>query len=212
MMAEEGLDYLLKNFEFDCVLDIGCGSGDHSSKFLQLNKEVHGVEFKPITKTLTDSKYFTPYQGLFPLILTKSKDLFDMVYSFDCVWASHVLEHSLQPHDFLKNMVFCVREGGIIAVTVPPLKHQIVGGHVSLWNAGMLLYHLILAGVDCADARIKSYGYNITIIIPKVRKLNAENLYANLVYDKGDIATLSPYLPKALRGASFDGDIKELNW
>ena len=90
--------------------------------------------------------------------------------------------------------------------SVPPLKHQIVGGHVSLWNAGLLLYRLILAGFDCSNAAVKSYGYNISVV---VRRRNIQ--LPKLIRDSGDIAQLSAYFPKPVNHG-FDGRIDELNW
>ena len=99
-----------------------------------------------------------------------------------------------------------IDEGGIFAVTVPPLKHEIVGGHVTLWNAGLLLYQLILAGFDCSSASVKTYGYNISVIVRK----KAATL-PRLRMDFGDIEALSHYFPFPVANG-FDGRILEVNW
>ena len=65
------------------------------------------------------------------------------------------------------NKMIDLKDKVLLAITVPPLKHSIVGGHINLYNAGILLYNLILAEFNCRDARIKQYGYNITIILEK---------------------------------------------
>jgi hypothetical protein len=99
-----------------------------------------------------------------------------------------------------------VAPAGIIAITVPPAKHQIVGGHVTIWNAGLLLYNLIIAGNDCRLAAVKSEGYDISVIAPKV-----PIRLPNLRRDVGDIETLQGYFPLAAK-QGFDGRISELNW
>src|SRR5690606_36120022 len=81
--------------------------------------------------------------------------------------------------------------GGVLALTVPPLKSRIVGGHVSLWNAGLLLYNLVLAGFDCSRARILQYGYNISVILTKT----PAELPRDLSFDRGDLRRLRPFLP-----------------
>ena len=61
---------------------------------------------------------------------------------------SHVLEHQFDPQRFLRKIYECLNPDGVLALTVPPRKDEIVGGHVSLWNGGLLLYHLVLAHLD----------------------------------------------------------------
>jgi SAM-dependent methyltransferase len=131
----------------------------------------------------------------------------DIPRQFDLVWASHVLEHQPNAQLFLKKLIANCREGGVLAITVPPLKYEIVGGHVSLWNAGLLLYHLVLAGIDCREARVLQYLYNISVIVTK-RTIAEMPL---LTFDKGDIHLLNAYFPQGL-DEPFDGNIKRLNW
>jgi hypothetical protein len=126
---------------------------------------------------------------------------------FSCIWACMILEHALNPQNFLCKIKDDVKNGGYVAITVPPLKHEIVGGHVNLFNAGMLLYRMVLAGFDCSKAMVKSYGYNITVIV-KVKKIKK---LPKLYYDKGDIEFLSKYFPFDAE-QNFNGQIDSLNW
>jgi hypothetical protein len=89
---------------------------------------------------------------------------------------------------------------------VPPAKHEIVGGHLSIWNAGLLTYNLVLAGIDCSQIRIKRYGYNISAIVH-----NRRITLPALRNDSGDLEILKPYLPAWLRDG-VNGDIAEWNW
>jgi hypothetical protein len=75
-------------------------------------------------------------------------------------------------------------------VTVPPAKHNIVGGHVTLWNAGLLLYNMVLAGWDCSEALVMVYGYNISVLVEK-----KQAILPKLRMDSGDIDTLSKFFP-----------------
>lgn len=100
-----------------------------------------------------------------------------------------------------------MNEGGYLAIIVPPRKPFIVGGHVTLWNAGLVLYNLILAGFDCSEeCYIKQYDYNIGIII---KKKTITELPKNLSMDRGDIELLSKYFPFEVEH-NFNGDIFEL--
>lgn len=125
---------------------------------------------------------------------------------FDCVWASHVLEHQLNVNLFLRKCHEILNDPGVLAVTVPPMKPKIVGGHVSVWNAGLLLYNLVMAGFDCRDAVVLKYGYNITAIVRKRGSLTLPELSL----DTGDISKLEPYLPAGFH-EGMDGDLEQVN-
>lgn len=169
------------------MLDIGAGDGSHAALFRDMGKDVYTCDIKD-----------ADYQGIYTNINIPRK--------FDLVWCSHTLEHQPNVQGFLKKVQEDLKEGGYFVVTVPPLKHEIVGGHVNLWNAGLLLYNLILAGFDCSNAMVKTYGYNISIVV-KYTLLKLPELK----FDFGDIETLAPYFPMDVRNG-FDGRIEELNW
>jgi len=129
------------------------------------------------------------------------------ISAYDGVWMSHVLEHIHDTHAALLKIHTVLRQSGIVGITVPPMKAEIVGGHVSLWNAGLLLYRLVLAGFDCKKAAVKTYGYNCSVVV-RSKRLNLPELK----HDHGDIETLAGYFPVKVTGDSYDGAIREANW
>jgi SAM-dependent methyltransferase len=201
-----GLEKLLRDYDFDTVLDIGCGEGHHAKVLLAHGKKVTAIDYGK-------SPYF---ENRDPTLIALVGDFntYPFADHFDCVWASHVLEHQLNPHSFLRKVHEILREGGTAAITVPTLKNEIVGGHVSLWNAGLLLYHLVIAGFDCRFASLLTYGRNISVIVVK----RTINVLDSIVYDKGDIRVIREYLPKELHfhptelDDPFDGNIARINW
>jgi SAM-dependent methyltransferase len=197
--AGETFEKFIKDFNFITVLDIGSGEGKHSDLLQSKGKKVTSIDFG---KSIYFEKRTENHTCIFG-------DYYNYKFEeqFDAIWASHVLEHQPNPNLFLKKIHNDLKEDGVLAITVPPLKHDIVGGHVSLWNAGLLMYQLIIAGFDCRDISIKSYGYNIGIILKKRSILN----YPDLSYDSGDIKKLVQYFPNGTT-EPFNGDIKELNW
>ena len=197
MYAEQALRVLLRDYKFKTVLDVGCGSGQHAEAFLRAGKSVTVCDID-LSKLKDDTRN---------RCAAAREELAHCVGPYEAIWASHVLEHQLRPNWFLTTLREKLIDGGVLAVTVPPLKHNIVGGHVSLWNAGLLLYHLALARFDCSKARVKRYGYNISVIVTK-----REIVVPPLVHDRGDIAALQDFLPVAVKGDTFNGDIAELNW
>jgi len=197
--AGKALQKLIEGFEFKTVLDVGSGAGKHSEVLLEFGKSVTAIDFGTSVYYQQKSDTFTSIIGDY---YTYKFDV-----PFDAIWASHVLEHQPNPNMFLKKLHQDLKEGGVLAITVPPLKHEIVGGHLTLWNAGLLLYNLVFAGFDCKDAAILSYGYNVSVIVKK-KTIVAMPI---LDYDKGDIERLLPYFPAGL-SEPFDGNIKALNW
>jgi len=204
----QAIQKLLDQYEFDTVLDIGSGEGLHADTFIRHGKKVTEVDYGR-------SVYFEKRKeekNLETIVADFNKSTFDR--QFECVWCSHILEHQLNPHTFLQKIHGLIKEGGVLAVTVPPLRTQIIGGHVCFWNAGLLLYRLVLAGFDCRSVRVLKYGYNISVILKK----RTVDVSQRIVYDSGDIRKIREFLPDQLRfypcdtDDPFDGDILELNW
>lgn len=128
--------------------------------------------------------------------------------AFDGIWCAHVLEHQMNIGAFLENLRHDLRPGGVLAITVPPLKHEIVGGHVSLWNEGLLIYNLVLAGFDCRDAQVGVYGYNISVIVDRV-----DAKLPPLKHDRGDIEALAELFPHSLHVyQGFPGNFGSIGW
>jgi SAM-dependent methyltransferase len=161
---------------WNTALDIGSGAGEQA---------LYLTDADPLRHVITlDSRnqgamYNVPY-----LIYAPAQQ-------YDAIWCSHVLEHQVDPGCFLHKIYDDVVDGGPIAITVPPLKHEIVGGHVSLWNPGLLAYHLILAGFDLKEAEIWQYGYNISACFYKT----PIDDMPHLMNDSGDIERLKNYFP-----------------
>jgi len=186
-----GLDafQLLRRLDFVHVLDIGSGAGIQAEMFRQAGRRVTTISLVEPADILGDY-----LETAFP-------------FRFDCIWASHVLEHQVNPGRFLAKIREDLAEDGILAITVPPMKSTIVGGHVTLWNAGLLLYHLVLAGFDCSDAKIRSVGYDVSVVV----RYSPARIPDDLVQDSGDIERLAHLFPLPVR-QGFDGNILELNW
>lgn len=184
--ALEALEKCLALEGVSSVLDLGSGDGYHAKRFADAGFSVDTVSLIP------PAKYVGDYLGL---------DLPD----YDLIWASHVLEHQVNPGFFLRKCFNDLNDDGWLCVTVPPAKPELVGGHVTLWTEGLLLYQLILAGFDCKKASLKRYGYNISVLVQKNRAS-----FPRLVQDFGDIAVLAPFFPVAVK----HGDIIEgpVNW
>lgn len=165
------------------VLDIGSGDCEQA-KFLRSR----GLEVVTL-----DNKFDADITGDFNTV--------PITESFPSVHCAHTLEHQRNPGVFLDKIYRVLRDGGWLCITVPPLKHQIVGGHVTLWNAGLLVYNLVLAGFDCSSAFVKAEGYDISVV---VQKRPAD--LAGIRMAAGDIELLAKYFPWPDVRQGFYGD------
>lgn len=107
---------LLGEFEFGTVLDIGSGEGHHTDVFIRHGKSVTAIDYGK-------SIYFekrAQERRLEAIVANFNDATFDR--QFDCIWCSHVLEHQLDPHSFLRKVHSLLKEGGILAITVPPIQ------------------------------------------------------------------------------------------
>lgn len=185
----QAMDRLLEYTDVHSVLDIGSGTGAHANYMRDNGKEVTTISMLEPADYIGD---FLTWPG------GKA--------DFDAIWACHVLEHQTDPGAFLRACRHRLRPHGYLVVTVPPMKNTIVGGHTVLWNAGLLLYQLILAGFDCREARVGTYGYNISVIVQ-----NQQAELPNLHHDAGDIARLAEWFPVPVSDG-FDGRLSNINW
>lgn len=179
------------------VLDIGSGSGYHSEYLKRLGLNVTSFDFGT-------SYYFKMSSN--QEFIKGDFNTYNFTKKYDLTFASHVLEHQPNVHDFIRKMIFVTKPSGYICITVPPRKDLIVGGHLTLWNSGLLLYNMSFAGLDLSDCILFQYGYNITIITKNILRSKL-----TLDYDKGDILKLLKYLPEGL-SEPFDGNIYQINY
>ena len=127
---------------------------------------------------------------------------------YDGIYCAHTLEHVRNVGIMLDAMHEELKDEGLLCIVVPPAKPEIVGGHLSIWNAGLLLYNLIRAHFDCKKAAVRSYDYNVAVL---VRKVHADYQDNDLKEDNGDIEILARYFPFPAY-QDMDGRIKEHDW
>jgi hypothetical protein len=83
---------------------------------------------------------------------------------------------------------------------------RVVDGHMTYWNAGVLLYNLILAGFDCKDARVATYNDEVSVLARKV-----EAGLPRISSDRGEIDRLCKFFPVEV-SQGFNGAIDKVNW
>lgn len=196
--GSQALSRLLSYDDVLRILDVGSGGGEQARVMRAAGKDVVTISLEPPADFIEDY----------------CNGRSERVGAFDAIWASHVLEHQPDVGRFLRLCFRDLREDGILAVTVPPAKHGLVGGHLTTWNAGLLIYNLIMAGFDCREARVSevySSGpgyppYNISVLVRK----RAAVLPA-LRMDAGDIQRLAAFFPCPV-SQGVDGRFPAIGW
>lgn len=175
--VQKSIEYLVKNFEFDTVLDLGCGPGEYH-KFFSPETKITGVDCTPRISPL-------------PNVTFVENDIFGFNDGqFDCALASHCIEHIPDTESFLNHFFSLIKEDGVFCLLYPKLKQTIVGGHVHIFNLGLLMYNIVRIGIDCSDAKMIRNGYTEGIIGYK-RSFEVPNLR----YNKDDLALLKGRFP-----------------
>jgi len=185
--------------QFENILDIGSGEGEHK-RFLQyFGKKVLSVD---LVKN-------ADFVGNFLEI--------DFDRQFDAVWCSHVLEHQRNVGAFLDKIFDVLKEDGILAITVPiHARERLVSGHLTSWSVPLLCYNLIMAGFDCSRAEIL-LTFELSLIVRKrlaehseLRKTSAHGEDAGVEF--GEISKYFPF--NAVQGMEVkrSGAINCINW
>ena len=189
---EQVLDYLIANYKFDTAIDIGCGHGDF---FKYLNEK--GVQVKGTGIDMMPEDKIT-YKG-FKYIKSNFND-YEPTENYDLIFSSHTIEHNPNTEEFLKNFFKFGKPGGLFCLVWPPPKPQIVGGHVHIFNLGIMMYNIIRTGVNCKNVKMIKVGYNLVI----VGEYDFFDL-PTLTYNRHEIEMLKDYFPFPAVQA-FDGD------
>ena len=190
MRGMQAIERVVQYDDIDTVLDIGSWNGAHAAYLRSYGKNVSTVDFN------VQADYTGNYLDL---------DL----PKFDCIWCSHTLEHQTNVGQFLRKCFDDLNDNGLLAITVPSMEKygtRVVDGHMTYWNAGVLLYNLIVAGFDCSDARVATYNNEVSVLVKKVKAA-----LPRISSDRGEISRLSSFFPMDVE-QGFDGSVKEVNW
>ena len=210
LLSKRALERMIADDSYRTVLDVGCGEGIHGRILEDYGKKVTGLTYSKTN--------FYQCKCLKNMIYTDFLE-YEPTTKYDIVWASHIMEHIADEMKFIRKLKECVREEGCIAITVPARESNILLSHVHSYNAGRVLRFLLCAGIDCREAEILEYGYNLSIIIPNIHEIpeliDARKIEYREIFDAENILH---YLPKeiSLRKAwggntFFNGDIREIN-
>ena len=203
------LGTLVTGYQFDSVLEIGSRNGTAARAFEFLGKRVFTVEI------------------LEAFGATCNGDYLDVAFpeQFDAIWCSHVLEHQRHLGRFCEKMFDDLKEGGVLALTVPAQLSPLFIGHCNIFTPLHLIYNLVLAGFDCSDVRVKCYDSQLTVLLRKKSNGLARISFATTHYpphvpgtiEIGSDPSLLSYFPPEIAerispSGEIWGEIDSINW
>jgi len=100
----------------DSILDVGCGNGWAAKEFLSKGKKVTSLDISLTNPSKAKQLYQS--QNHFGIVA----DSFHLPFnneSFDCVIASEIIEHVVDPAGFIKELFRVVKRGGQLIITTP---------------------------------------------------------------------------------------------
>lgn len=145
------------------LLDIGCGTGNFLAAARDAGYGVTGIELD--RNAARFAKERLGLQRVLPLAISEfteqhAEERFDVVTFFE------VLEHQAAPVEFLQKVRACVRESGVIAVSVPNRERWLTGpdvldyppNHFLRWNAAALRKFLNAQGFEVLSVHQQPAG------------------------------------------------------
>lgn len=154
------------------ILDVGCGSGWVAKEFLPNGKKVYSLDISitnpiKVKNLYPDEKHFGITADSFHLPFNDN--------SFDCVIASEIIEHVIEPSEFIKELFRVVKKGGSIIITTP-YKEKIIyylcihcnqktpaNGHINSFDEKKL--QSLYSGNDFESFRFETFGNKLLIYL-----------------------------------------------
>jgi SAM-dependent methyltransferase len=187
--TREVLRFFLKHYNFKKVLDLGCGVG-HLWPELE-GKEVMAIDTYPPERVM-----------LLPHVQYVQADFMGQVHfgRVDALFSSHVVEHMQDTKLFLQKFFSFIDDGSPWCIMWPPPQPGIREGHLHHFPMGLMLYNIVVTGIDCSEAMLVRKDYTLGIM---GRKWKFE--LPALGPETRDLTLLAPWFPFVV-AHNFPGD------
>lgn len=120
---------------------------------------------------------------------------------YDVVWTS-ALHRVRNPGVFIDNLKKYLIPGGTLVINAPCANNALGSGNLTMWNAGLIIYNLVRAGIDCKHARVCTTKTIVSVIVTLTGRYVPPDISFN---------TLGDFFPIPI-AQHFDGRISLVNW
>lgn len=144
---------LKKNIDIKSIFEIGPGNGNFAQNWLQYDPDTS------YSANETDVSLHENLKNLGVNIIL-DEDITQMeINSNDLVVISHVLEHTLNPVEFLRTMTKSLKSGGLLFIEVPCMDYKYKKSdepHILFFNKPAMLS--LFTTLDFSDVQVSYYG------------------------------------------------------
>ncbi len=194
-------EYVISKVQKDVksVLDVGCGRAWVAEHFLPKGVRVHSLDISFTNPSKAVKLY--PNKNHFGIVANSFKLPFANG-SFDCVIASEIIEHVVNPAAFVKELFRVVKEGGRLIITTP-YKEKIVyhlcihcnkktPANAHLHSFDEMILENLYKGDDLEKFTYETFGNKLLIFLRTYIILQffpfwlwkLKDKFANLLYNK----------------------------
>lgn len=181
------------------ILDVGCGRAWIAKHYLPRGVNVYSLDISETNPAKALKLY--PSENHFAI----AADSFHLPFadgSFDCVIASEIIEHTVDPANFIKEAFRVVRKGGQLIITTP-YKEKIIyylcihcnkktpaNAHLHSFDEKML--ESLNPGADLEEFNYNTFGNKLLIFLRTYSILQffpfwlwrVKDKFANLIFNK----------------------------
>ncbi|HXN61533.1 MAG TPA: methyltransferase domain-containing protein [Acidimicrobiales bacterium] len=115
-LHEAGYRAVLERMGEGCVLDVGCGQGFESARFLTPGRIVVGADYSADAVSTASARYGP--EGL-RVAQTDAAGLAFLPGSFDAACSSHLIEHFVDPEPHVAELARVLKDDGTLFVLTP---------------------------------------------------------------------------------------------
>jgi 2-polyprenyl-3-methyl-5-hydroxy-6-metoxy-1,4-benzoquinol methylase len=191
------------------LLDVGCSCGYFIDVALEAGFDAHGVEFSP-----TAISYASP-QARERIIQGDVNQLGAIHHAtYDVISAFDILEHTLEPFAFLKQMHQLLTPDGLLVITTPNTQHFLRTVMGERWPMLQPYQHTYLFSAKALELALRQTGFKDVVIQPTYKVLTPDYLSKQLrtlnpliwrTYNR-----IAPVIPKRMRELPLPINIGEI--
>jgi 2-polyprenyl-3-methyl-5-hydroxy-6-metoxy-1,4-benzoquinol methylase len=180
--CDQQVDWLIGKYILpgNTIIEAGCGNGYFCKKIAKkCNCQIYGFDTSYVLNGVDNIENLKFYQKYY----NKSCEL-----KPDIVICRHVIEHISTPIEFLEDITYNIKDGGLLFLEMPDaewiLKNNVIYDffyeHCSYWTLTSIARVLMLVGFEIIEALPEFENQNLKIIAKKTHKKININLYQNV--------------------------------
>jgi len=147
-----------RNLTGGSLLEVGCGYGFLLAEAEGFFKNRVGTEFSPEGVRQSSKKADAVYEGGIEQLPDDAR--------FDCVLATHVIEHVYEPLEFIKKLVAHVKPGGTIVLAAPDMGGMLRKAMGRRWASFKVPEHVLYFDADTLSSVMRDAGLTGLQVLP----------------------------------------------